>query len=431
MILPLCCLLWHLATPAWAQETLSLKECREMALKYNKEMAASVKQTESARYTAKSYKGNFFPNFTVSGTGLYSNADGSYGIAGGNLPVFLPDGTGQFNPGQPAGFAYFPGINLDYKIGWVYMGGVQMEQPLYMGGKIRAAYKMSLLGKEMAQMNENLTATEVIQKTDQAYALVVKAKEMKTVADAYHAVLTELKNNVESAYKHGLKPQNDVLKVQVKLNESELGIRKAENALRLATMNLCHLIGKPLTTQVHVSGDFPEIEKDLEVQVLDITRRPEYGILDKQVAIARQQVKLNRSELLTQSRDQRLIRLCTWFGTEQQEFPGRCQFLCPAECKHPLVPFRRTQQQSTCSQSQTGTDPPSTAKPERANVTGTDPSRQQSGRSKAGKRTCRPFPATGGREQACQQKPVRSRSGNTLRPFGSPSVMATGLRNES
>lgn len=37
MILPLCCLLWHLATPAWAQETLSLKECREMALKYNKE----------------------------------------------------------------------------------------------------------------------------------------------------------------------------------------------------------------------------------------------------------------------------------------------------------------------------------------------------------------------------------------------------------
>ena len=42
MILPLCCLLWHLATPAWAQETLSLKECREMALKYNKEMAASV-----------------------------------------------------------------------------------------------------------------------------------------------------------------------------------------------------------------------------------------------------------------------------------------------------------------------------------------------------------------------------------------------------
>ena len=54
-----------------AQETLTLEQCREMALKYNKEMAASAKQTESARYTAKSYKGNFFPNFTLSGTGIY------------------------------------------------------------------------------------------------------------------------------------------------------------------------------------------------------------------------------------------------------------------------------------------------------------------------------------------------------------------------
>lgn len=45
----------------FAQETLSLQQCREMALQYNKEMAASVKQTESALYTMKSYKGNFFP----------------------------------------------------------------------------------------------------------------------------------------------------------------------------------------------------------------------------------------------------------------------------------------------------------------------------------------------------------------------------------
>ena len=279
-----------------AQETLSLKECREMALKYNKEIAASAKQTESAHYTSKSYKGNFFPNLSASGTGLYSNADGSYGIAGGNLPTFLPDATGQ--PVPNGGFAYFPGINLDYKIGWIYMGGIQLEQPLYMGGKIRAAYHMSLLGKQMAQMNETLTATEVILKTDQAYALVVKAKEMKLVADTYNAVLAELKKNVESAYKHGLKPQNDVLKVQVKLNESELSIRKAGNALRLATMNLCHLIGKPLTSDIRISGDFPEIEQDLEIQIVDITARPEYAILDKQVAIARQQVKLNRSELL-------------------------------------------------------------------------------------------------------------------------------------
>lgn len=282
--------------PLFSQETLSLEQCREMALAHNKEIAASARKTESARYMAKSYKGNFFPNFTASGTGIYSSASGHYGIAGGNLPVFMPDASGQFLPN--GGFAYFPGIDLRYKIGLVYMGGVEVEQPLYMGGKIMAAYKMSMLGKDMAQMNETLTATSVVVNTDKAYAQVVKAREMKKVADRYHTVLLELYKNVESAYRHGLKPQNDVLKVQVKLNESELNIRKAENALRLATMNLCHFIGKPLIADIQVSEGYPEVEKDIRMQVSDITARPEYGILNKQVEMAKQQVKLNRSELL-------------------------------------------------------------------------------------------------------------------------------------
>ena len=82
------------------------------------------------------------------------------------MPVILYDAAGNL---VPTGiYTHFPGINLDYKVGTVYMGGIRVEQPLYMGGKIRAAYRMSVLGKEMAEMNEALTATEVILKTDKA-----------------------------------------------------------------------------------------------------------------------------------------------------------------------------------------------------------------------------------------------------------------------
>ena len=176
--------LFGLSVSLAAQEKLSLAQCREMALKYNKDMAAANKQTEAARLMSLSYKANFFPNFTVNGTGIYSTADGSLGVPGGNLPVFLPNpATGEL---VSSGFAYFPGLNLDYKVGTVYSGGIQVEQPLYMGGKIRAAYKMSLLGKEMAHLNEALTTSEVILNTDKAYVQLVKAKEMRKVAEKYH-----------------------------------------------------------------------------------------------------------------------------------------------------------------------------------------------------------------------------------------------------
>ena len=291
-------LLLFCAITLHAQELLTLDQCRQLALDNNKRMVAASKQTQAAHYMVKSYKGNFFPNFIASGTGLYSTADGTFNIPGGNLPTFLPDANGQPTPN--GGFAYFPGIDLNYKVRTVWMGGIQVEQPIFMGGKILAAYRMATLGKQMAQLNENLTATEVILETDQAYALMVKAQEMNKVAESYHAVLQELMKNVQSAYKHGLKSKNDVLKVQVKLNESELAIRKAENALRLANMNLCHLIGKPLTETLQISDDFPVIEQALETQINDITARPEYSLLNKQVDMAKQQVKLSRSELLPQ-----------------------------------------------------------------------------------------------------------------------------------
>ena len=286
------------ALTANAQEVLTLDQCRQLALDNNKQMASASKQTLAAHYTMQSYKGNFFPNFMASGIGLYSTANGSFGIPGGNLPTFIPDATGQFLPNN--GFAYFPGIDLNYKVRTVYMGGIQIEQPIFMGGKITAAYRMATLGKQIAQLNENLTSTEIILETDQAYALMIKAQEMNKVAESYNAVLQELLKNVQSAYKHGLKSKNDVLKVQVKLNESELSIRKAQNALRLANMNLCHLIGKPLTETLQISNDFPIIEQTLETQINDITARPEYNLLNKQVDLAKQQIKLTRSELLPQ-----------------------------------------------------------------------------------------------------------------------------------
>lgn len=288
-------LLFLLPFSVKGQEVFTLQQCREMALENNRQMAAAIKQTEGARYMQKSFKGNFFPNLSAYGTNLYGSLDGSLNLPGGNLPVFIPV---KPDVNIPIGFAYFPGIDLNLEMKNIFAAGVQLEQPLYMGGKIMAAYRMSKLGTQAAQLNERLTASEVILETENAYALLVKAQELKKVATSYQALLNELMKVVESAHKHGLKPKNDVLKVQVKLNESELSLRKAENACRLAAMNLCHLIGKPLTTDLQIDGVYPNVTTAPQNEQATISDRPEYGMLDKKVAIAKEKVKLQRSELL-------------------------------------------------------------------------------------------------------------------------------------
>lgn len=285
-----------LATAGQAQKTLTLQQCREMALQHNKDIAAAERQRQRAAYTVKSTRGNFFPDLSLNGTGAYSTGKTSMGIPGGYLPTGNLDATGQLTPDGRV--AYLPNIDLHARLGWLYMGGITLEQPIFMGGKIVTAYRMAQLGESIARQNERLTATDILVKTDEAYAQAVKAKEMKTVADSYHTLLKELLKNVESGRRHGMTSRNDVLKVQVKLNESELNVRRAENAIRLSAMNLCHYIGRPLTADIQVSDALPETTAVPDDA--DISHRPEYALLEQQVALAGQQVKLQRSELLPQ-----------------------------------------------------------------------------------------------------------------------------------
>lgn len=305
----------HIATADTAS-ALSLDSCRALAIKYNKSLLAARKMTSKYGYDVKAYRANYFPKFKLMANDYYSNSTGSMAIAGGYLPTYVPNlTTGALSPnvltdaagnvvmgadGNPVfkEYAYFPDMDIDYKVGNIFQAGISIEQPIYMGGKITAAYKMSKIGLEMAELNELLTENEVIVKVETAYMQVVKAQEMNKVAVKLRDMLRELLANVESSYKHGMSPQNDVLKVQVKLNESELQVRQTENALRLASMNLCHLIGQPLTSNVAVQSDDMLVQPETSSPLDNVTNRPEYEILNYKSELAEQQVKLDRSEFL-------------------------------------------------------------------------------------------------------------------------------------
>lgn len=286
-------LIYMLPLAGYSQTVLTLEECIRLAKENNKKMVASEHRLQASLFDKRSAKALFLPSFSVTGSALYSTADGSYSSGMGQLPVLGADGV----PTEQA--ALFPGIDLAYDLGWIYSGGVKVEQPLYMGGKIRAGYRMAKIGNEIARQNKRLTESDVIVETSRAYAGVVRTKELMRVAESYHDLLEELMRTVESARKHGMKSQNDVLKVKVKLNESELNLRRAENGHRLAVMNLCYHIGRPLTDQIETDDSLPGIDA-LDIQNGGISNRPEYLMLEQQNELAKQKIVMARAEHLPQ-----------------------------------------------------------------------------------------------------------------------------------
>ena len=286
-------------------QTLTLDECVNKALEYNKSLSSAKLKLDQTRFDMKSYKANFYPQFNLMALDFYTTAKGDFTIEGGHLPIynyveeagtFVPNVTknadGSYTLNQ---YADFPSQTMKWKLKNMFVGSISVMEPLYAGGKISTAYEMSKLGVNMATENIRLTESEVIVKTHEAYYQAVKAKELGDVARSYKTLLDELKKNVEGAFRHGMSTRNDIMKVQVKQNEAELSIQKADNGYQLAKMNLCHIIGLPLNSEVEVGQTDPSANVSIP---MDMGVRPEHAILDNKTELARQQVKLTKSDYL-------------------------------------------------------------------------------------------------------------------------------------
>ena len=274
-------------------EELTFNQCLEMAMEYNQKVKSADYYSCAAKYEQNAARAHFFPNISLTGSVLYSSIDGKLSTDEFNLPVL--NGTGQYT----GDIVHVPSLGFDYKFGWIYGGGIKLEQPIFMGGKIIAGYKIAKSANLLYAQNKRLTEAEVIVETATAYANLMRATEIREVAFSYKTLLDELQNDVNKAYKHGLKPKNDVLKVQVKLNEAILNLRKAENACKLASMNLCHYIGHNLSDSITVNVNSIDSENNSPVSY-DFSERPENIILKHKTDIANQKVNVARSEYIPQ-----------------------------------------------------------------------------------------------------------------------------------
>ena len=132
----------------------------------------------------------------------------------------------------------------------VYVGAITVEEPIYVGGKIRAYNKVAAYAKELAETQLNGEDQKVIVTVDEAYWQIVSIANKLHLTDQYVDLLRQMDQNVEIMKQEGVATASDQLSVRVKLNEAEMSQIKAQNGLALSKMLLCQLCGMPLDSEI-------------------------------------------------------------------------------------------------------------------------------------------------------------------------------------
>lgn len=298
---------------AHAQEMLSLEECRNRAIEHSDELKIAQFQFEKAKAERAAMKTHYLPSLAGSANGVYLHKNIEMELY---LPTVVPNPTtGELVPnvmanpttgepivgadGNPI-FNMYAWLPLEISLKGAYLAGISLEQPIYTGGKITAANTLTQIGMEMANDNIELQRAKILCDTDQAYWLFVSVQEKVKLAESYNKLLLQLEERVQLSHKTGLITQNEVLKVKVKHNEAKLQLQKARNGLELTRMALCRQVGLPLETKIATTDSvtigsiqFASIDDQA-----DVTNRPEFKLMQKNVGLAQQQIKLARADFL-------------------------------------------------------------------------------------------------------------------------------------
>mgnify|MGYP002741386109 FL=1 len=327
-----------------AQEVYSLQKCRELALQNNRQLKISNMTVDVAENTRKAAKTKYLPRVdalagyqhfsreisllsddqknTLSnlGTNTFGQLGGQIGqnlsslAQQGVLSPQVAQQLGQllsnvFTPLTQAGNNIGQSINDAFRSNTknVYAGGIVVNQPIYMGGAIKAANDMAAIGEQVAQNNISLKRQLVLYGVDNAYWLAISLKKKESLAIRYRDLAQKLNEDVKKMIREGVATRADGLKVEVAVNTADMQIARIQSGVSLAKMALCELCGLDLNGDIQLSdegdADLPPTPStqfdNYIIPASDSTRlnetRPELRLLQNAVDMSKQNTKLLRS----------------------------------------------------------------------------------------------------------------------------------------
>ncbi len=285
------------ASIAWGEGVVSLDSCRAMALRNNKQLLISKARIEGARYQKKEAKAAYLPALDFIGGYTYNQKNLS--ILGSDQLLPIKNANGDFLPEG----ALIPKEALTFDIQNVFFGALTLTQPVYMGGKIIALNNIANYASQLAVVQKEYEAENIVYEVDVAYWQVVSLGAKQRLAESYVALLDTLKYNVDAMIREGVATPSDQLRVEVNRNEAHVDLIKVKNGLSLSRMALAQLCGLPIDSDLRLEDEdnrsivVPLFAENENIESV-YARRKDIQQLELGVEVTHQQSRVELSTML-------------------------------------------------------------------------------------------------------------------------------------
>ena len=269
-ILLLCA--WSLtALPLAAQQTYTLDECVEQALRNNARMKNAANDLGMAEQQRKGTFTKYFPSVSATGMGFMADKNLlKMDVAPGMSMKMLKNGL---------------------------MGGVNASLPLFTGGQIVQGNQLAKVNVEKYRLLGRQAENEVRLTTEQYFWQVAMLKEKLRTLTVVEAQLAEIHKDVDAAVSAGITNRNDLLQVQLRQNDTRSTRINVENALALSRRLLAQYIGTPgdsVDVAFQVADSLPPSPLELyRTPEASLALTPEYNLLQARLKASRIERKIS------------------------------------------------------------------------------------------------------------------------------------------
>lgn len=265
-------------------QTYTLEQCRTMALENNNKMKNSRLDVDIAGQTRREAFTNFFPNISAAGMAF----DASHDMLKLSVPLELP----------------IPGLTLPpLSMGMMkhgLMGGVTAIQPLFAGRQVAAGNRLARIGEEAGGLKLKVSEREVNETVEKYFWQIVALRGKLETLEVVDRQLEQIRRDVEMAVKAGISTRNDLLRVELKQQETASSRLKVENGISVTRLLLAQyvgmLLGEPFDIEAEAFG-MPEAPESWYTDAAAAAElRPEARLLDKNVEASKQQIRMTRGK---------------------------------------------------------------------------------------------------------------------------------------